>query len=222
MLKNMSEKFNSKTSLANINLSLKINSSDDIINNFINVDVETDDLSSSASKELLFMLISLLNESEKETHIIIDDFDSFLDEETTIHLFKEFEKIDGFIYLFTNKPNSILYSIGRYGIFNIRQSNFYDFSNILFLLKKSLENEQFENQTYEEYMINFGYFENSGLLNEQFKNIKNNSIYNLGRILTSKDFKITNTVNYDTISIIPSSENEKSFLNYINYLINNN
>lgn len=214
--------FNQKTSLGKIHMSIGIDNESDIINNLMKVEFETETISSSASKELLFMLVSLIEQDGQNTHIIIDDFDAFLDEETTIRLFSELEKINGTVYLFTNKPNSMMFALGRYPIFNIREEKILDFSNILFLLKKSLEDLiPIENQTYEEYMLNYGYFENSGELAKIESTIKNNSIYNLGRMLTSKNFTITNAIDYSKISIIPANEYEERFLKYIESLINN-
>lgn len=219
----VTNEFNQKATTNKINISFGVENNDDIINNFMKVLVDSDSISSSSSKELLLMLILILNDSEKETHIIIDDFDSFLDEQTTIRLLRELEKFNGYIYLFSNKPNSILYAIGKHGIFNIREKEIYDLSNIMFILKKSLENDYpIESQTYEEYMINFGYFENSGNLDSIYKQIKNNSIYNFGRMLTSKQYKITDAIDYNYISIIPASNYEESFLKYVDMLLNNN
>lgn len=219
LLNELSTNFNNKTTLAKIRLSLGINSSEELIDNFMNVEVSENDLSSSASKELLIMLLTTLNYETENIILIIDDFDSSLDEETTRNIFKKFDEFKGTIILFTNKPNSLLYSIDKYNIFNIRENQICDFTNILFIIKDALNNNT-SNHSYEEYMINYGYFEATGELKDLYNKIKINSIFNLGRIFTSKNYIITDSIDLEQTCIIPSSNEEKLFLNKVDELIN--
>lgn len=221
-LNNLCDKINDNTSHAKINLNLSISSTDDIIDNFINVEVDSGNLSSSDAKELLFNLLLLTNKNVKETHFIIDDFDAYFDEQTTIHFLNELKEFNGYVYLFTNKPNSILYSLGNTGIFAIRNEFIYDFTNIDYILRKSLEsNYSLENQTYEEYMLNYGYLDCSGDIQNTLNKIKINSIINLGRMLTNSTYKITNTIDLNYVSVIPTSNHEELFLKYVDNLLNN-
>ena len=215
----LSMNFNSKTTLAKIKLSLGINSSEELIDNFMNIEISDSDLSSSASKELLIMLLTTLNYDNSNVILIIDDFDASIDEETTRNIFEKINNFKGTVLLFTNKPNSLMYSIDRYNIFNIREDYIYDFSNLLFILKDSLD-KQDDKQSFEEYMMNYGYIEATGDLKNIYNKIKINSIFNLGRIFTSKNYIISDTIDYHKTCIIPSNEDENKFLLKIDSLIN--
>lgn len=217
-LDKIAQKFNKRSSIKNLEINFKLPNNETLINECIDVKIDTD-ISSSKSREMLFNLITLLNSEEKQTHIIIDNFDSLLDEEAIIHFFNLLENYKGFIYLFTNKPTSIMYSIDKHSIFCVRNNNVFNLSNINYLLLESQENN--ERVDYVEYMLNEGYLKASGILTDEFIRIKNNSICNLGRMLTSKNYQITNTISYEYVTIIPNNEIEERFLLKINNLINN-
>lgn len=216
-LHKITNKFNKRSTINTINLEFKITSNESILNDCINVTI-SDDISSSQSREMLFNLITILN-FEKNTHIIIDNFDSFLDESGIITLFKLLENFNGIAYLFTNKPTSIMYSINKYSIFSVRNENIYNLSNLTYILNDSIIQD--ENKTYIEYMLNEGYDNITNKNQIELSRMINNSICNIGRMLTSKEYIICNEINYDIISIIPNNEKEEVFLKKINNLINN-
>lgn len=214
LLTSITESFNYKTSFAKMNLKMSVDSVDELIDNFVDVSFDVDNLSSSSSKEILFYLISSLNSStQKPVYIIIDDFDSLFDEELTLKFYKFIKDFNFTFFLFTNKANSLPYNLDINGVFSVRENKIINFSNFLYLIKKSLlNNETIENHTFEEYMTNFGYFETSGVLEDVVQKIKINSIYNFGRMLTNKAFTITDTIDLDQICIIPTTKEEKTFL----------
>ncbi len=214
----IAEKFNKRSSIQDLRINFKLPNNDTLISECVNISIDKQ-ISSSKSREMLFNLITLLTIEEKETHIIIDNFDSFLDEEAIIHFFNILENYNGKLYLFTNKPSSMLYAIDKYSIFCLKKNNIYNLTNINYLLLQSINtNNRFD---YVDYMLNDGYLKESGLLDEELNRIKNNSICNLGRMLTSNNYKITNTISYEYVTIIPNNKVEEKFLLKINNLINN-
>ncbi len=221
LLKQLANEFNNNSLNTSIDISLNIDNVDEIIDNFVNVRIRENSLSSSSSKELLILLITMLQDSDKETHIIIDDFDAQLDEETTMHLFNKISDSNAYFYLFTNKPNSLPHSISRFHIYNVRRQHIFDFTNLDYIVKTALAGETKYNN-YEEYMLDEGYLVASGELSNIYSKIQYSSVYCLGRMFTSKDFKISNDVNYNKVVIQPSSEDEYKVLSYIASLINLN
>lgn len=218
-LKGISEKFNNRSSLINLNFKFQISNNETLINDCISIELNND-ISSSKSRELLFNLITLLNENDSNTCLIIDNFDSYLDEEAILSFFNLIKNFKGYIFLFTNKSNSLVYAIDNFGIFTLKNGDIYNLSNMSYLFNNScMSNET--NLSFEEYMLNDGYLKSSGILNEEYNKIKNSSVYNLGRLLTTKHYKITNTLSYEDVCIIPNSEIEEKFLIYINNLVNN-
>lgn len=217
-LSKIANNFNKRSSIQNLEINFKLPTNETLINECVSIKT-TSDISSSKSREMLFNLITLLSSEEKETHIIIDNFDSFLDEEAIIHFLNILDTYKGKIYLFTNKPSSIIYAIDKYSIFSIRNNIIKNLSNINYLLLDTYNNN--ERVDYIDYMLNDGYIKGSGVLNDELTKIKNNSICNLGRLLTSKNYRITNNISYEYVSIIPNNEIEENFLNKINNLINN-
>ncbi len=217
-LQGISDKFNNRSSINKLSLNFKLPSIDTLINECVNVSLE-EEITSSQSRQLLFNLITLLDSTEKESHIIIDNFDSFLDEEAIICFFNLIKDFNGKLYLFTNKPSSLMYAINNFSIFNIRNNNLYNLSNIEYLITNSIS--ETEHSNYIDYMLNTGYIKNSGELSYLLNTIINNSICNLGRMLTSRNYKIVDKIRFDCVPIIPNNENERKFLESINNLINN-
>jgi hypothetical protein len=162
---------------------------------------------------LLFSLVDSLG-SEDNRFVIIDDFDKDLDEESTIKFLKRIEKSNDTFFLFSNKPSSIHYCLGRYSIFAVRETNVYDLTNIYMLIKDSQKGLK-DHFSYEEYMMNYGYALNSGMIDEIYKNVTNSALLNIGRILTSKDPIIEDNFSKDHISIVASSSEEKTFYGYL-------
>ena len=218
ILKKISEGFSNSLN-ANINLSLGVDDADEIISNFIKVSFDNEELSSSQSKEMLFKLIYLLNKENENTFIIIDDFDASFDEAKLCEFLNLIEKYDNItFFLFTNKSSSLYYAFGRYSIFNIRNEHIYNLSNVEFLLKKSMDIGD-ESHSFEEYMINYGYFKQSGLLDDSLDIIRYNSINNFGRMLTNKEYVISSAFEFNKVCIVPMSIYEKNFLEEIDSLI---
>ncbi len=220
-LKNICDEINIYSEPLQINVQISINNYEEIVDNFLKLSIDDACLSSSSSKELLIYLIMLLEENKEDTHIIIDDFDSQLDEESIIKLIDKINNSNSFFYLFTNKTISLPYTIDRYNVFNIREDKIFDFTNLKYIVKCALSGDK-KYDNFEEYMLDEGYLNCTGYIEQTYKITKTNSIYNLGRMFVSKKFEISDNIDYKTIKINPSNENEKIILNYINDLINLN
>lgn len=195
--------------------------SDSLINNNIKVELKNNSLSNSKAKRLLFSLINNINSDKENVFILIDDFDSAFDEQQTIDFLNSISCYKYTFILFTNKPTSLPYAINNYGIYTLKNYVLYDFSNIKHILNCALleQNQENKTETFEEYMLSKGYNESSGFTNKILNNIINNSYFNLGRILTNKNYIISEKVISSKITIVPSNNEEKIFLNYIDKIL---
>lgn len=202
-----------------INAKISIKNVDYLIDNLFEVYFSEENLAASSAKNLLFALINLLSETKEPNHIIIDDFDNLLDEENTINFFNKIESSKNYFYLFSNKPTSVPYAFKHYHVFVIKNNKISDLSNLKHIVSTSIEDEAYENQTYEEYMLNLGYYCSSEEINKLVDSLTENSIYNLGRMITSNNYKIQNHFDYNSVVIIPNTPQEEKIFKYISSII---
>jgi hypothetical protein len=218
----MLETFNNDLS-AKMNISLEIDTLEDFIANYIKITFSQNDISSSSNKINFYKTITeYVVSSNHSKIIIIDDFDSFLDEESTFKFLNMLENVDNHTFLlFSNKPTSLTYAIGKYNIFSIREDKLIDLSNIKKMIQYSFFNEKEERYSFEEYVIENKLI----LLKEEYQlildSISKNININLGRMLVNKEYSF-NIKSNEIIKIIPNSEIEKSYLEYIEQLLKEN
>ncbi|MDR3258284.1 MAG: hypothetical protein LBT51_01555 [Fusobacteriaceae bacterium] len=215
MLENFNNELNAK-----INISLEMETLEDFIANYVKITFSQDDISSSSNKINFYKTITeYVISSNNSKIIIIDDFDSFLDEKSTLKFLNMLESIDKHIFiLFSNKPTSLTYAIGKYNIFSIRENKLIDLSNIKKMIQYSFFNESEGKHSFEEYVIENKLI----LLKEEYQilldSISKNININLGRMLVNKEYSF-NIKSNEIIKIIPNSEIEKSYLEYVKQLL---
>ena len=216
------EKINKTTMNSKFNIGLNIESFESIFDKLITYsfdEIEDNPPSLSSARELLYSFVLLqTNSSERKTIVLIDDFDSNIDEELTINIINNLKNTGDNIHfiLTSNKPSSLPYLVNIANIYSIKNSMLLNFSDISYFINN---NKDIIYETFEEYMIN-GYY---GKIQEEktIKEIQKNLIYNFGRILTSKNYCVYGSgTNCNGITILPNSEAEKRFYENVEHYIN--
>lgn len=175
----------------------------------MSVSIESD--SSSEEKEELFSLVrSLTAKSNKENIVLVDDFNTNLDEEGVLSFFEQARQCPARFFLTckTAIPQSALDE--DTSIFCIRNGMLYSIPPLNELIGKGLEEEENGNMTFEEYMLSNGYSDYSGIKSGIVKAMKNDQCSNVFRILTSKSPIISNDYVSGRVCIVPKSSFEEN------------
>ena len=201
-----------------LGIKLTLDSIDDLITSCIRITFTNEEISSSNSKMLLYNALNEYNQITPQKKIIIaDDFDIFLDEQYTKQLLqKMIDDQNNYYFLFTNKAESLPYVIDKGNIFNIRDSNIIDLSNIKRIIKYILGSIN-EKHTFEEYLINEGLLVLNDEVEEVIHQITNHGIINFGRILVNEKYSID--IDKEEVTIYPTNQGERKFLLYIDEII---
>lgn len=174
----------------------------------ISISMECD--SSSDEKKNLFSLISSLSaNSSLKTIVIIDDFDSDFDEESTLGFFDRILKTDAYFILSTKHPLPEPYLTNEEtSIFCIRDFGTHVLPPIKQLLLDSIVGFP-EYTTFEEYITGKGYLETSGIADLFLKAIQDSELANIQRILTSRNPVIGKERLPGKVTIVPRNDEEE-------------
>lgn len=179
------------------------------------------DLSSIVTKEdshsyykraLLKLLDDLSRLTNKRTLILMDDYDSSLDEDSLIELFDIMSKSHAYYFLTSSKPLPQQFLSEIVSIFGVRDGKLIPFPTIKNLVSSCLE-DQPSYKSFEEYMLSKGFIETSGIVDMYIKKLKEDQCANLMRILTSKHPIVTATPIPNKVCIIPKSKEDEELYN---------
>ena len=171
--------------------------------------LSTEEDSHSYFKKSMFRIFKELSlRSEKKTIVLMDDFDTSMDEGSVLDLFSYMKEIDAYFFVTSSKPLPQQVLDQDVTIYAVRNGNMIPFPNIRGLLTSSLERQPMY-QSFEEYMLSKGYLETSGILECYIKKIQEDQCANLMKILTTEDPLITYEPVLGRVCVIPKSEEEE-------------
>lgn len=208
----------------NIKFDINIDDLDNIINKFTSIYIN--DLNESKKipksfKRMLIYQLSLLNSSDKEKIIIIDDFDLYMDSYNIIQILDFISKFSSeqcHFILSTSNPLVYNYVNNNFDIYKITNQKLVRFSNISDLIKKGILMYEFEKS---KDSINFNDFYNNNisLITDEDINLfyKEYFIYlkvNIGIILTN-NFICFNDYSNKNVFIFTKNNKELYFLKFV-------
>lgn len=225
-LKKISSKINESSFLKGFDMKFQIDEERilEIIKNSLIINIRDEfEISDSHSKDLFYsLLFNSLEQVKKDTIVIIDNYDLFLDEETTIFVLKQIKRLSQnpnlFFFLTTNKPLSLGYLYQSATIFCIKNYSLYDLSHLDKILLMSMGGEFNNLERFYEILGQYYTLEEAQIYLNKLTPFLS---YNLGRMLTSQNYLIqpikTHRENIDDIIIYPTSEVEYQFLMFIDH-----
>lgn len=173
----------------------------------VSIDVESD--SSSESKWSLFSIAKkLAEETNSKSLIFVDNFNSDFDEEFTIRFFDEMKKTNAYFFLTSSKPIPQYLLEDDTSVFAIRDMEMIPIPPLNAIALEGIT-ESPEYQTYEEYMLDAGYMQNSTVLNSFLQALKSDVNSNILRILCSKHPVLSPAPIPGKITICPRSKAEE-------------
>ncbi len=190
-----------------ITFNIDIDDIDKIIDKFttiyVNDLINTKEISKSDRRKLLYQLLLFNTSKDKETFIMIDDFDLYLDNESIIeilNLITILNKHHCHFIISTNNSNIYRYlDPDDYSIYKIKDNKLINFNNIDNILKKHILFEQYKKSNSK---IEYAEFiqENNHLINKNDLNRIKNNLYmfqknNIGIILVSNKVYFTSLYN---------------------------
>lgn len=171
--------------------------------------ISTKDESHYCLKKGLFQIIDEFSKNtNKKTIILMDDFDSSIDEESLLAIFNQINNTNAYFFLTSSKPLPQQLLTENTSIYGIRNSELIPFPNIRDLISSSIESQPMY-LSFEQYMLSKGYVECSGILENYIKRIQEDQCSNLMRILTSRNPIISPESIPGKVCIIPKSEEEE-------------
>ena len=193
-------------------MQIEISDSDKPLDMLIaNMSVSLDSDSSSEEKEELFSLVrSLATKSDKENIVLVDDFNSNLDEEGILSFFAQARQCPARFFLTckTAIPQNVLDE--DTSIFCIRHETLYSIPPLNEMIEKGLGEDKNDKITFEEYMLGKWYSDYSGINNGIIKAVKSDQCSNIFRILTSRSPIIANDYVSGKVCIVPKSALEEN------------
>ncbi len=173
----------------------------------VSIDVESD--SSSESKWSLFSIArKLAEETNSRSLIFVDNFNSDFDEEFTIRFFDEMKKTNAYFFLTSSKTIPQYLLEDDTSVFAIRDMQMIPIPPLNAIALDGIT-ESPEYQTYEEYMLDAGYMQNSSVLKSFLQALKSDVNANVLRILCSKHPVLSPTPIPGKITICPRSKSEE-------------
>ena len=185
----------------NKNSSLKWSFSSDNIDETI-IELIDGEITGSNSEITLETFNTFINVESaiRKKIILIDDFDIRYDENSTVKLLQELRLIDSYVFLFTNKPQSIFY-LNIDEIFCCRNNKLI---NLKTLFDKIIE----VHNSLQDYLLNDLYddIKIKSLEKQEF-------VYSIGRIIVNNDVCVDRKDGIiNCVNIYTKTENEKIFL----------
>lgn len=224
---------NNNTINGSLNLKLHLDSFNDILTNILKINFGEDEqlnCSSSTAKELLYSLYYNYVKIDNRCKIVlIDNFDSSIDEEITINVVNNIKRLldyNTYFILTTNKPTSLSYLINVGKIFCLKNNDIFDLTVLDKFFKYSFQtSNRTTNYTFEEFILNQDLFIDNITLENNYEKLKTQIQYNVGRLLTNKNYQIINTTSFNDyknqVSIFCNNDIEYKFLKNIDNYINN-
>lgn len=178
-----------------------------------NVSISMDSNSESDLKWNLFNVVeSLSTKISNKTIIFFDDFNKDFDEEMTISFFEKIRKSNAIFFLTTRTAFPQYLIENDDSIFAVRDERLIQIPSFEELVKRQTHSSE-TYHSFEEYMLESGYIEQSGVNDAVNERIKEDQKANILRILTSK----TPIVSYKPIpgkvTIMPSNSTEEKIYN---------
>ncbi len=183
--------------------------------------VTKEDSHSYYKRSLLKLVDDLSKLTSKKTLILMDDYDSSLDEDALIDLFDIMTKSNAYYFLTSSKPLPQQFISEYITIFGVRDGKLIPFPNIKDLISSCLESQP-TYKSFEEYMLSKGFIETSGIVDMYIRKLKEDQCANLMRILTAKNPIVTNTPSPGKVCIIPKSKEEEEIYNAALEILNTN